>query len=141
VTRLTAAVAGLVLAVVSGCAPMCQTPFDYCNAVLNPNGCPNCDFGARYGSRFHPMNGTPPTTPITPTPATPDADDGSHPPENDEPTYDDTFGATGTPEGGTASSGGATADEIDAFLASRGSELRTRGARPAPAPPRQLMRR
>lgn len=56
------------MAAISGC-PMCQNPWDYCNAVIGPRGCPNCDFGARAGSKFHPMGVTPPTTEIGPTPA------------------------------------------------------------------------
>ncbi len=64
--------AGLVAvfaASLAGCAPMCQSPWDYCNAVLGCNGTPNCNFGARYNSQFAPMNGTPPTSPVQPTPA------------------------------------------------------------------------
>jgi hypothetical protein len=65
----SASLAVLVLAAaLSGC-PMCQTPFDYCNAVIGPGGCPNCDFGARAGSAFAPMGGTPATVPRGPTPA------------------------------------------------------------------------
>jgi hypothetical protein len=52
----------------AGCA-MCQSPWDYCNATIGPNGCPYCDFGARAGSAFHPMGGTPPTTERGPTEA------------------------------------------------------------------------
>jgi hypothetical protein len=48
---------------------MCQSPWDYCNAVLDGSGTPNCNFGARYNSSFAPMNGTPPTTAVAPTPA------------------------------------------------------------------------
>jgi hypothetical protein len=55
--RRLAAFAALVLAMLSGCA-MCQSPFDYCGPVSGPNGCPNCDFGARRGSLFAPMDGT-----------------------------------------------------------------------------------
>jgi hypothetical protein len=61
----------LTLAAVSeGCA-MCQSPWDYCNAVIGPHGCPYCDYGARAGSAFHPMGGTPPTTEIGPRQAKP----------------------------------------------------------------------
>jgi hypothetical protein len=60
----------LVLAIVlSGCGPMCQSPWDYCNAVVGPGGSPNCNFGARAGSAFVPMDGTPATTARGPTPA------------------------------------------------------------------------
>jgi len=43
------------LALLAGCK-MCQSPWDYCNAVPGPNGCPNCDFGARRGSIYAPMD-------------------------------------------------------------------------------------
>ncbi len=66
--RFPIAAAALVVAI-AGCAPMCQSPWDYCNAVINPNGHPNCNYGARYNSTFAPMYGTPPTTPVEPTPA------------------------------------------------------------------------
>lgn len=72
-TKRFAPLAALLVAALAGCAPMCQSPWDYCNAVINPNGCPNCNFGARYNSSFVPMNGTPATTPIEPTPATEEA--------------------------------------------------------------------
>jgi len=36
---------------------MCQCPFDYCGPVAETDGLPNCDFGARRGSAFHPMDG------------------------------------------------------------------------------------
>lgn len=81
--------AGLVAvfaASLAGCAPMCQSPWDYCNAVLGGNGTPNCNFGARYNSQFAPMNGTPPTTPIQPTPAV--ANEGEDAPEPMEPPSD-----------------------------------------------------
>lgn len=58
----------LLLAVMSGCA-MCQSPWDYCNAVIGPGGCPNCDFGARCGSAFAPIGHSPATTEMGPTPA------------------------------------------------------------------------
>jgi hypothetical protein len=54
--------------VLSGCT-MCQSPWDYCNAVVGPGGCPYCDFGARAGSIYAPMGPTPPTTPLRPTTA------------------------------------------------------------------------
>jgi hypothetical protein len=56
------------LAALTGCA-MCRNPFDYCGPVVGPSGCPNCDFGARRGSIFAPMDGTPATTALEPTPA------------------------------------------------------------------------
>jgi len=68
----TATLAGLALvASMAGCA-MCQNPFDYCAPVIEPDGCPNCDFGARRGSQFHPMAGTGNAERLTPRPA--DAD-------------------------------------------------------------------
>jgi hypothetical protein len=60
----------LLAAACTGCA-LCQNPWDYCNAVIGPQGCPNCDFGARCGSMFAPMGATPPTTAVGPTPAAP----------------------------------------------------------------------
>jgi hypothetical protein len=72
----------VLLALIAGCCTTCQTPWDYCNAVIGPDCGPNCDFGARYNSRFHPMYGTPPTTPLEPTPA---AAEGEQPPEKVEP--------------------------------------------------------
>jgi hypothetical protein len=69
VIKSFAGLAAVFVAALAGCAPMCQSPWDYCNAVLGGNGTPNCNFGARYNSQFVPMNGTPPTTPIQPTPA------------------------------------------------------------------------
>lgn len=83
------AIGALLLVVFSGCA-MCQNPWDYCNAVLGPNGCPNCDFGARCGSAFRPIGHTPPTTELGPTPA----GDTSQPADNSddyspEPTLDE----------------------------------------------------
>jgi hypothetical protein len=64
---------------------MCQSPWDYCNAVLGANGTPNCNFGARYNSQFAPMNGTPPTTPIQPTPAAAKEGDAEAPQPLDAP--------------------------------------------------------
>jgi hypothetical protein len=58
----------VLLAVTSGCA-MCQSPWDYCNAVIGDCGCPNCDFGARCGSVFAPIGHTPATTEKGPTAA------------------------------------------------------------------------
>jgi len=77
VTKSLAGIAVVFAAALAGCAPMCQSPWDYCNAVINPSGCPNCNFGARYNSQFVPMNGTPPTTPIAPTPALEEARDAA----------------------------------------------------------------
>lgn len=68
-TRAFAALAAMLSFSLAGCTAMCQSPWDYCNAVLDGSGTPNCNFGARYNSSFAPMNGTPPTTPIEPTPA------------------------------------------------------------------------
>jgi hypothetical protein len=42
-------------AALSGCS-MCCSPFDYCAPVAGPDGAPNCDFGARRNSAFHPMD-------------------------------------------------------------------------------------
>lgn len=71
--RLWHAISGLLVPVLlvslGGCCTTCRTPWDYCSAVIGPDCGPNCDFGARYNSRFHPMYGTPPTTPLEPTPA------------------------------------------------------------------------
>ncbi len=61
------------LASLSGCA-MCRNPFDYCGPVVDSGGCPNCDFGARRGSVFAPMDGTPATTALEPTPASSPSD-------------------------------------------------------------------
>ncbi len=84
----------VLLLALAGCCTTCQTPWDYCNAVLGPGGCPNCDFGARYGSLFHPMYGTPAATPLTPTPADSSAEP-VEPAAPDEyapaPAYDDPF--------------------------------------------------
>lgn len=87
----------VVVLALAGCCTTCQTPWDYCSAVLGPSGCPNCDFGARYGSLFHPMYGTPATTPISPTPAVAtDANDAAEAPSGEAPLPadsmpDDTF--------------------------------------------------
>ena len=53
VVGLLASVA--LLASAAGCT-MCQAPFDYCNPVIGRSGCLNCDFQARRGSVFHPMD-------------------------------------------------------------------------------------
>lgn len=42
-------------AALSGCS-MCCSPFDYCAPIAGPDGAPNCDFGARRNSAFHPMD-------------------------------------------------------------------------------------
>jgi hypothetical protein len=56
-----------ILAAATGCAPMCQSPWDYCNAVNGPHGTPNCNFIARYNSRYAPMYDT--SAALEPTPA------------------------------------------------------------------------
>ena len=62
------ALAVLVLAAsLTGCA-MCQNPFDYCGPVAGP-GYRNCDFGARRGSMFAPMDDSSVEAPTGPTPA------------------------------------------------------------------------
>lgn len=68
-TRAISALAATCILSLAGCTAMCQSPWDYCNAVLDGSGTPNCNFGARYNSAFAPMNGTPSTTPVEPTPA------------------------------------------------------------------------
>lgn len=63
-------VGAVLLAAATGCAPMCQSPWDYCNAVTGPNGTPNCNFIARYNSRYAPMNDVAVETgALEPTPA------------------------------------------------------------------------
>jgi hypothetical protein len=53
----------VLLAGSAGCR-MCQSPFDYCASVIGPCGTPNCDWGARAGSVYHPQDeGTPATKP------------------------------------------------------------------------------
>ena len=76
----------LLLAAMAGCS-MCQSPWDYCNAVVGPGGCPYCDFGARAGSIYAPMGPIPPTTEIGPTaaPARKPAAESTPPGELDEP--------------------------------------------------------
>ena len=84
-TRAIAALAAMLTFSLAGCTAMCQSPWDYCNAVLDGSGTPNCNFGARYNSAFAPMNGTPPTTAIEPTPADGAPTDGGEPAAGDEP--------------------------------------------------------
>ena len=45
------------VASLAGCA-MCRCPFDYCAPVAGPDGCQNCNFNARRGSLFDPMDGS-----------------------------------------------------------------------------------
>jgi hypothetical protein len=66
--RRFAVLVALGMAALSGCA-MCQAPFDYCAPVAGPNGCPNCNFLARRGSLFAPMDDSTATLPMGPTPA------------------------------------------------------------------------
>jgi hypothetical protein len=56
--RYLAAVLPLVFVGGCGCT-LCQAPFDYCNPAIGPTGCLNCDFDARRGSIFHPMDDDP----------------------------------------------------------------------------------
>lgn len=56
----------LLAASLSGCA-MCQSPFDYCGPVAGPDGLPNCDFGARRGSIYAPMDDSAQGTQLEPT--------------------------------------------------------------------------
>lgn len=64
--RRSSALAVLALvASLAGCA-MCQSPFDYCGPVAGPNGDQNCNFNARRGSLFEPMDGSADTQ-MTPT--------------------------------------------------------------------------
>ena len=54
--RRSSALATLALvASLAGCA-MCQSPFDYCSPVTGPDGRQNCNFCARRGSIFEPMD-------------------------------------------------------------------------------------
>lgn len=53
------------VASLAGCA-MCQSPFDYCGPVAGPNGDQNCNFNARRGSLFEPMDDSADTQ-MTPT--------------------------------------------------------------------------
>jgi hypothetical protein len=57
----------VLLASLSGCSA-CQSPFDYCAPVTAANGCQTCDFGARRGSIFAPVDGIPATTAVASTP-------------------------------------------------------------------------
>ncbi len=56
--RLAVMAAPLVMAALAGCR-MCQAPFDYCAPTIGPSGCFNCDFLARRGSAFRPMDDDP----------------------------------------------------------------------------------
>jgi len=56
--RLAVMAAPLVIAALAGCR-MCQAPFDYCAPTIGPSGCFNCDFLARRGSAFRPMDDDP----------------------------------------------------------------------------------
>jgi len=62
----------LVVGFLAGCN-VCQSPYDYAGSVMGTNGCPNCQFGSRWGSAFAPTAGSPPdvTTEMSPTPAKP----------------------------------------------------------------------
>jgi hypothetical protein len=54
--RRSSILAALTLfASLSGCA-MCQSPFDYCGPVIGPGGEQSCNFNARRGSIFEPMD-------------------------------------------------------------------------------------
>ena len=80
------AIGYLVLALVmalTGCR-LCQNPWAYCASVIGPSGSPNCDFGARANSAFHPMDGSPSTTPVGPTAANPGAKSRTRLPANEE---------------------------------------------------------
>ena len=67
--RLQAWLTTAITIALSGCA-MCQSPYDYCGPVMGPGG-PNCDWGARRGSIFAPMDDSYVETPLGPTPAEP----------------------------------------------------------------------
>jgi hypothetical protein len=54
--RLSALATLALVAALAGCA-MCQSPFDYCGPVAGPDGCQSCNFNARRGSMFEPMDG------------------------------------------------------------------------------------
>lgn len=64
----------ILAASLTGCA-MCQNPFDYCGPVARP-GYRNCDFGARRGSIFAPMDDSAIDGPTGPTPAEIESDGG-----------------------------------------------------------------
>lgn len=69
----------------TGCS-MCQSPFDYCAPVLGANGCPNCNFQARRGSIFVPMDDSAvATVPRGPTPASQSAEPDEALPEDSAP--------------------------------------------------------
>ncbi len=87
--RRCSALVGLALfAALAGCA-MCQTPFDYCSPVEGPNG-PNCNFGARRGSVFEPMDDSVDTQ-MTPTlaPEMSELDDYAAPVDADAVDYEE----------------------------------------------------
>ena len=67
--RRFAAVLALTLTMLSGCG-MCQSCFDYCGPVVGPNG-PNCNFWARRGSAFAPMDDSAGDVAMGPTVADP----------------------------------------------------------------------
>jgi hypothetical protein len=60
--------AAALVGTLAGCS-MCQAPFDCCNPVIGPNGLLNCDWNARRGSAFHPMEEYPPPRGIVPAKA------------------------------------------------------------------------
>jgi hypothetical protein len=60
----------LLLSSLAGCR-MCLSPFDYCNPMIGPSGCLNCDFGARRNSAIHPMDDDPPQNLVTAAPPAP----------------------------------------------------------------------
>ncbi|MGD9721337.1 MAG: hypothetical protein AB7O59_09015 [Pirellulales bacterium] len=68
VVRCLAAIA--LFGALAGCR-MCQAPFDYCNPAIGPSGALNCDFNARRGSVYHPMDDDPPLRLIKAEPAKP----------------------------------------------------------------------
>jgi hypothetical protein len=69
---------GLLVGLLAGCN-MCQNPYDYCGAVVQPDGCMNCAFNTRQGSVFAPPPGSPDidATAETPTPTAAPADLGN----------------------------------------------------------------
>ncbi len=60
--------AAALLSALAGCN-MCQGPFDYCNPVLGPTGCLNCDWGARMGSAVRPFEEEPVVGTASPAPS------------------------------------------------------------------------
>jgi hypothetical protein len=69
-TSLRSAFAIVLVALVCGCR-ICQSPFDYCTAVVGPDGHPCfCDFSARMNSVYSPPPGAPPPV-MGPTEARP----------------------------------------------------------------------